>query len=830
MLLKNEKLKIQSECQLAAMGFIAHVLVLSIALVASGIAARWTTLQDYTSGESTFDVTEYGAVGDEVTDDVKGFESAWKAACQAESDNVTIIVPSKTFLVSPISFEGPCQSQAITFQILGKIVAPPNEEWKNKSKDVWLKFEKVDGLIVSGNGKGTIDGRGESWWEKALRFQSCVNLRVEGLKHLNSPRNHVSIKGCQNGKFSGLHMMAPEDSPNTDGIDITDSVGINVHNNTMETGDDCIALSSGSSNINISNIQCGPGHGISIGSLGKGEQSEEVHDVMVNHCIFHKSTNGVRIKTWGGGSGSARNIVFSNIVFDQAKNPIIIDQHYCPHAQCPPTESNVKIFNVTYSGLRGTTLSDYAIDFNCSSTAPCKDIVLENVEIISVGGEDPGEVYCKHADEFILNVLVLSIALVGSGAAAWRTTLQEYVSEESTFDVTKFGAVGDGVKDDVKGFESAWAAACQAGSDNVTVIVPSYTFLVSPISFGGPCKSKTVVFHIMGKIVAPPKEAWNDTSIRVWLEFEQVDGLVVSGNGKGTIDGRGETWWQKGCPDGSRPTALQFLSCVNFQVEGLNHVNSPRNHVSIDDCQKGELLGLHMTAPEDSPNTDGIDISYSVGIYIHNNTMETGDDCIALNSGSSNINISDIQCSPGHGISIGSLEKNGQTEEVHEVTVNHCTFHRSENGVRIKTWEGGFGSARNIVFSNIEFDQVKNPIIMEQHYCPNEQCPSIESNVKVMNVTYSGLRGTTVSNYATDFNCSSTAPCKDIVLENVEIKSAGRELARAQVYCNHASSLNAAAQVVTSMAHLELHPSDQPGMSLITTQFNDTNCLLWSRG
>ncbi|XP_051147507.1 uncharacterized protein LOC127262745 [Andrographis paniculata] len=43
-------------------------------------------------------------------------------------------------------------------------------------------------------------------------------------------------------------------------------------------------------------------------------------------------------------------------------------------------------------------------------------------------------------------------------------------------------------------------------------------------------------------------------------------------------------------------------------------------------------------------------------------------------------------------------------------------------------------------------------------------------------------------------------------------------------------SLNAAAQVVTSMAHLELHPSDQPGMSLITTQLNDTNYLLWSRG
>lgn len=37
--------------------------------------------------------------------------------------------------------------------------------------------------------------------------------------------------------------------------------------------------------------------------------------------------------------------------------------------------------------------------------------------------------------------------------------------------------------------------------------------------------------------------------------------------------------------------------------------------------------------------------------------------------------------------SIGSLGKNGKHEEVAGVHVQNCTFIRSQNGVRIKTWQ-----------------------------------------------------------------------------------------------------------------------------------------------
>ncbi|CAI0465380.1 unnamed protein product [Linum tenue] len=96
----------------------------------------------------------------------------------------------------------------------------------------------------------------------ALRISNCVNVRLSGLKHFNSQRNHISIDGCNDVIVSGLHIFAPEQSPNTDGIDIAGSTNIQVMNSVIQTGDDCIAINTLCSNVNITGVTCGPGHGI----------------------------------------------------------------------------------------------------------------------------------------------------------------------------------------------------------------------------------------------------------------------------------------------------------------------------------------------------------------------------------------------------------------------------------------------------------------------------------------------------------------------------------------------------------------------------------------
>ncbi|XP_051147723.1 probable polygalacturonase At3g15720 [Andrographis paniculata] len=340
--------------------------------------------------ESTITVMDYGAIGDGKTDDSKAFLSAWEAAC-SNTGTPTVAVPSgKSFLISQAEFQGPCQASNITFQILGAIIAPTKQQWTSNFEG-WIRFTGVNGLHIAGNGQGSFNGQGQSWWSNtgdkrpsAIRFSKCDNLKVTGLKHENSQKNHLSVTNCNHAEISGLEMTAPDSSPNTDGIDISSSTYIIITNCTFKTGDDCIAINGGCSNVHVSDVNCGPGHGISIGSLGENGEHEEVETISVDKCNFYGTTNGARIKTWQGGSGFARNINFTNLNFTETENPVIIDQFYCPEHNCPPNNPAVKISDVQFRGLYGTSsCKTPTINIKCSEKEPCTNIQLEDVNIKS---------------------------------------------------------------------------------------------------------------------------------------------------------------------------------------------------------------------------------------------------------------------------------------------------------------------------------------------------------------------------------------------------------------------------------------------------------------
>ncbi|XP_071689103.1 probable polygalacturonase At3g15720 [Rutidosis leptorrhynchoides] len=345
-----------------------------------------------------FDVMKFGAKGNGETNDSPAFMNAWKVACQLQGNDESIIVIPKgrTFLLNPITFSGPCKPSKIFVQVSGNIVAPTKKtDWFGHHYDTWILFTLVNYLTVSGNGR--IDGQGPIWWKDAcitppapgktchapvaLQFKRCNNLRLNGLTHVNSPRVHITITTCDGVIVSNLHIIAPETSPNTDGIDVATSTNVNIRDSIIETGDDCIAISGGSSYIRISGIMCGPGHGISIGALGG---TDVVENVAVSNCTMKKTLTGVRIKTWQGGSGHARKISFAGVNFDAVYNPIIIDQYYCPtRKNCLLSTSAVKLSDITYRGISGTSMMENVINLSCSKTVACTNIVIDSVYITS---------------------------------------------------------------------------------------------------------------------------------------------------------------------------------------------------------------------------------------------------------------------------------------------------------------------------------------------------------------------------------------------------------------------------------------------------------------
>ena len=97
---------------------------------------------------------------------------------------------------------------------------------------------------------------------QSLSFSNSKNVIIIGLTSLNSQMFHIVINGCHNVKMQGVKVFAAGNSPNTDGIHVQLSSSITILNSKIQTGDDCVSIGPGATNLWMENIACGPGHGI----------------------------------------------------------------------------------------------------------------------------------------------------------------------------------------------------------------------------------------------------------------------------------------------------------------------------------------------------------------------------------------------------------------------------------------------------------------------------------------------------------------------------------------------------------------------------------------
>ncbi|KAF2919187.1 hypothetical protein DAI22_08g114800 [Oryza sativa Japonica Group] len=317
-------------------------------------------------GDPTFNVRNYGAKGNGQTDDSKALMTAWKAACAA-TGAVTLVLPPGTYYIGPVQFHGPCsKATTMTFLMQGTLKAAT--DLKRFGND-WVEFGWVNHLIVSGQNGAAFDGQGAASWPfnkcpirkdckvlpTSVLFVNNKNMVVQNVASVNSKFFHMALLQCSGAKISGVKISAPESSPNTDGIHIERSNGVSIADTTIATGDDCISIGQGNDNIDVARVHCGPGHGMSVGSLGRYVGEGDVTRIHVRDMTFHGTMNGVRIKTWENSptKSNAAHMLFENLVMNDVQNPIIIDQKYCPYYNCEHKfVSGVTIKDVQFKNVR----------------------------------------------------------------------------------------------------------------------------------------------------------------------------------------------------------------------------------------------------------------------------------------------------------------------------------------------------------------------------------------------------------------------------------------------------------------------------------------------
>ncbi|XP_029124168.2 exopolygalacturonase clone GBGA483-like [Elaeis guineensis] len=215
-----------------------------------------------------------------------------------------------------------------------------------------------------------------------MRFRKISNANIANLTLLDSKGFHMSIQRSSNVTIRNLNILALENSYNTDGIHISDSNNTDLATRTIGTGDDCISIGQGNTNVSISNVACGPGH-------GKYKYEKNIAGVNVRNYTVSGTSNRIRIKTYPGAPPSeALDITFKDNVTENVSNAIIIDQEYCLGHHCSNEPSGVNIRNVTYRRIRGTSNKAVIVNFMCSQLVPCENLILHDINLEFVSSSD----------------------------------------------------------------------------------------------------------------------------------------------------------------------------------------------------------------------------------------------------------------------------------------------------------------------------------------------------------------------------------------------------------------------------------------------------------
>ncbi|PVH47543.1 hypothetical protein PAHAL_4G083900 [Panicum hallii] len=381
-------------------------------LLLLAMAAAWLAADVAGAVGPVFNVTDFGAVADGKADDSRAFLRAWMKACATPGRPAVVVPRGGSYLLHPLVFRGPCRGY-MEVRVAGVLRAPAGLGAFRDCRE-WVHFSNVDGLLVTGG--GTFDGRGATAWalNECPRKRDCKllptsiklgrvrNATITDVTSLDSKFFHVTVAGSHGVRIHRVSIRAPRDSPNTDGVHIQGSSDVRVTDSAVATGDDCVSVGPGTSDVLVSGVTCGPGHGISVGSLGRYPGEEDVRRLRVANCTIAGTSNGVRIKTWRGGSRptAVSGLVFEDIVMRKVRNPIIIDQEYCPYASCrresEQRPSAVRISDVKFRNIRGVSATQVAVKLSCSEASPCRGLELRDIDLRYVRRGVATQSQCAH--------------------------------------------------------------------------------------------------------------------------------------------------------------------------------------------------------------------------------------------------------------------------------------------------------------------------------------------------------------------------------------------------------------------------------------------------
>ncbi|HVN93378.1 MAG TPA: glycoside hydrolase family 28 protein [Terracidiphilus sp.] len=353
---------------------------------------------------------DFGAKADGVAKDTTAIQKAIDAC--ANKGGGTVRLTAGNWLSAPIVLKSNITLQLDKGATL--LGSPDHADYPDMTE---FRLPGVQALVsatnaenVSITGEGTIDGNGESWWKEVrsvqnagvmgvhprprlVVFDHCKHVRIEGVTIQNSPMWQVVPYYSDDVLIRNIRVLAPQHSPNTDAVDPFSSSNVRIDHLYADTGDDDIAIKSGSidspggdepsRDISISDCTFLHGHGLSIGS----EIAGGARNILAERIHFDGTDNGIRVKANRDRGSDVSNLVFRDIDMKDVKNPLVISEYYprilpstpivepAPVTRLTPHFHSILLQNITATGAQ---MAGAIVGL---PEAPVTDVVLQNVNL-----------------------------------------------------------------------------------------------------------------------------------------------------------------------------------------------------------------------------------------------------------------------------------------------------------------------------------------------------------------------------------------------------------------------------------------------------------------
>eukprot|EP01006_Ploeotia_vitrea_P060657 TRINITY_DN76306_c0_g1_i1.p1 TRINITY_DN76306_c0_g1~~TRINITY_DN76306_c0_g1_i1.p1 ORF type:complete len:380 (+),score=19.95 TRINITY_DN76306_c0_g1_i1:23-1162(+) len=335
----------------------------------------------------TCNVKDYGAIGDNKTDDTPAIQRALNA-CKTGN----IVFPAGAYLSKQIQVPPGAKDVTITLQRNSHLVL-----WRDIP--TYPKVGFYSGFLYGKDvsnvtilGPGEIDGGGFRWWRYGksisrpclIMFNQSTGITVDGLTLRDGPFYHVLMIDSENVRVNNINVDSGcgyEHAPNTDGVHLWSVRNAYVGNSRVQNGDDCIPIRDASSNILVENMYCSCGQNAGVPVIWK--QGGTLQNVIFRNITavdtFHAA--GIKSKKY---TGVIRNVTFEDIKFHGVRGAAVYINVFNEDEPKPGDEVGLMhVYNVTYKNIHGTSTINPG-KFLCGATRPCTGLYMEGLTISGV--------------------------------------------------------------------------------------------------------------------------------------------------------------------------------------------------------------------------------------------------------------------------------------------------------------------------------------------------------------------------------------------------------------------------------------------------------------